>query len=231
MKPVAFQLAYTDQGMGDPLILLHGNGEDGGYFLAQTAILSQTRRVLVVDTRGHGRSPRGDGPFTLERFAEDLRDFLDCRGLREVDILGYSDGGNIALLFALRYPGRIRRLIVNGANLNPFGMKMGTWLATVLGYGCACAAAPFSRRAARRKELLGLMATEPHIRPEALRKLTMPALVIAGTQDLIRAGHTRLIARSLPHARLVWVEGGHAVARENPVPYNEAVWSFLSENG
>lgn len=76
-----------------------------------------------MDTRGHGRSPRGCGTFTLERFADDLKGFLDRRGLRRIILLGFSDGGNIALIFALKYPGYVDRLILNGANLNPFGMK------------------------------------------------------------------------------------------------------------
>ena len=83
--------------------------------------------MIAVDTRGHGRSPRGRGTFTLERFADDLKGFLDRRGLRRIILLGFSDGGNIALIFALKYPGYVDRLILNGANLNPFGMKRPCW--------------------------------------------------------------------------------------------------------
>lgn len=115
---------YTkESGTGQPMVLLHGNGEDSSYFVNQMSFFESKYHVIAVDTRGHGRSPRGQGAFTLERFAEDLKEFLDRRGLRRIILLGFSDGGNIALIFALKYPGYVDRLILNGANLNPFGMK------------------------------------------------------------------------------------------------------------
>ena len=125
-------LYWEERGNGTPLVLLHGNGEDGTYFARQMEEFSRDFRVLAVDTRGHGRSPRGTAPFTLDQFAEDLKDFLDGRGIARAAILGFSDGGNIALLFALRYPSCVEKLIVNGANLYPSGMKTGVWLATEL---------------------------------------------------------------------------------------------------
>ena len=70
-------LYYTEKGQGKPLILLHGNGEDGSYFESQMDYFSKTRRVITVDTRGHGRSPRGTAPFTIRQFAEDLRGFME----------------------------------------------------------------------------------------------------------------------------------------------------------
>ena len=115
---------YTkESGSGQPMVLLHGNGEDSSYFVNQISFFESKYLVIAVDTRGHGSSPRGRGTFTLERFADDLKGFLDRRGLRRIILLGFSDGGNIALIFALKYPGYVDRLILNGANLNPFGMK------------------------------------------------------------------------------------------------------------
>ena len=119
---------YTkESGSGQPMVLLHGNGEDSSYFVNQISFFESKYLVIAVDTRGHGRSPRGRGTFTLERFADDLKGFLDRRGLRRIILLGFSDGGNIALIFALKYPGYVDRLILNGANLNPFGMKPPCW--------------------------------------------------------------------------------------------------------
>ena len=64
-------LSYSEYGSGAPLILLHGNGEHSGYFDSQIEVLSRAYRVITIDTRGHGRSPRGTAPFTLEQFARD----------------------------------------------------------------------------------------------------------------------------------------------------------------
>lgn len=66
-------LYYSDKGESRPILLLHGNGEDSGYFKNQTEHFSGRYRVISVDTRGHGRSPRGTAPFTIEQFAEDLK--------------------------------------------------------------------------------------------------------------------------------------------------------------
>jgi len=102
------RLHCVERGSGEPLVLLHGNGEDGSYFAAQVERFQRDYRVIAVDTRGHGGSPRGTAPFTLEQFASDLAAFMDERGIESAHILGFSDGANIALLFALRWPDRVR---------------------------------------------------------------------------------------------------------------------------
>ena len=99
-------LNYIEKGCGRPLILLHGNGNSSRYFKKQIRYFSAKFRVIAVDTRGHGKSPRGEGPFTMERFADDLKIFMEEMGIEKADILGFSDGANIALIFALRWPER-----------------------------------------------------------------------------------------------------------------------------
>ena len=222
-----YQPFYTELGAGEPLILLHGNGEDHTFFNGQTEAFAVCRRVILVDTRGHGCSPRGDAPFTLRQFADDLLALIDALRLPRADLLGYSDGGNIALLFALRYPERVSRLILYGANLYPRGLKTAVLVGIDVIYGCLLAAERLSARARRKRELYGLMATQPDIPARRLSELTMPTLVIAGTHDLIREKHTRLIAASLPNGRLALLPGGHAVAKEHPEAFNRVVLDFL----
>lgn len=222
-------LHYLEKGQGKPLILLHGNGEDSSYFVYQVAYFSRFYRVIAIDTRGHGQSPRGTAPFSIQQFAEDLRGFLDQHEIPKAHILGFSDGGNIALTFALRYPERVDRLILNGANLFPAGVKPTVQLPIVLGYHTASLFAKRSPKAKENAALLGLMVKEPNIRPEELNGLTVPTLVIAGTKDMIRESHTRLIARSLPNARLVLLPGDHFIANKEPAVFNRAVRDFLGE--
>ena len=220
-------LHYAKQGAGKPLILLHGNGESGDYFANQTDVFAQHFTVYTVDTRGHGRSPRGTAPFTISQFADDLSDFMDAQNLPTANLLGFSDGGNIALTFALRRPERVDRLILNGANLDASGVKPAVQLPIVLGYKLASLSkAPKARANA---ELLGLMVNEPHIDPGALAALTMPALVIVGSRDMIKPSHSQLIADSLPHGQLVTIEGDHFIANKQPGPFNRAVLEFLKE--
>ena len=209
------------------LILLHGNGEDHTYFKNQMEAFSWYYEVHALDTRGHGDSPRGDGPFTIARFAEDLKQYIDDRKISRANILGFSDGGNIAMVFAMKYPQRVGRLILNGANLDPGGVKRSTQWPIEIGYRLASMGK--SEKARRNAEMLGLMVNDPNIRPEQLKQIKARTLVIAGTKDVIRKDHTELIARSIPDAELVWIRGNHFIAAKNSEAFNEAVLKFLQE--
>lgn len=223
------RLNYVERGAGDALILLHGNGESLDYFAGQIGFFARFYRVIALDTRGHGASPRGSAPFTIRQFAEDLRAFMDEQNIDSAHILGFSDGGNIALSFALKYPQRVRKLILNGANLDPLGVKLHVQIPIVLGYHLARLFAGKRPEARKKMELLGLMVNEPRFAPQDLRRLELPALVIAGDRDMIRDRHTRLIADSLPNARLAILKGNHFIANQNPEEFNRVVAEFLAE--
>ena len=223
------RLNYVERGAGDALILLHGNGESLDYFAGQIGFFARFYRVIALDTRGHGASPRGSAPFTIRQFAEDLRAFMDEQNIDSAHILGFSDGGNIALSFALKYPQRVRKLILNGANLDPLGVKLHVQIPIVLGYHLARLLAGKRPEARKKMELLGLMVNEPRFAPQDLRRLELPALVIAGDRDMIRDRHTRLIADSLPNARLAILKGNHFIANQNPEEFNRVVAEFLAE--
>ena len=223
------RLNYYEQGSGFPLILLHGNGEDMTYFTHQVDSFSEGFRVIAVDTRGHGRTPRGDAPFTIRQFADDLKCFMDEMAIEKAHILGFSDGGNIAMCFALKYPERVEKLILNGANLFPSGVKEFAQIPITLGYYVARLFAKKNPEALRQAELLGLMVNDPYIKPEELAQIEHPTLVIAGTKDLIKQKHTELIYESLPNAWLSILPGDHGVAAKNPHAFNAVVWQFLME--
>lgn len=222
------QLNYKEIGQGRPLILLHGNGENCEYFEHQMACFCHAYHVIAIDTRGHGKSPRGNAPFSIRQFAEDLHDFMDEKGVEKAILLGFSDGGNIALEFALKYSERIEKLILNGSNLYPSGVKALYQWPIEVGYRVAKFFSKKSEKAKQNAELLGLMVNEPHIEPSELVRLTMPVLVIAGTKDMIKESHTRLIYKSLPNAQQAIIEGDHFVANRNPDAFNKVVDEFLS---
>jgi len=218
------KLHYTEHGSGEPLILLHGNGEDSSYFERQITFFQNRYRVIAVDTRGHGKSPRGTAPLTLNQFADDLRAFMDELNIASAHILGFSDGANVAMLFALAHPTRVKSLVLNGGNLFPEGLTEQTRREIDEEYEQAVAANDESLL-----ELLRLMIDEPHIDPVQLSELSMPTLVVAGTDDMIEETHTRLIAESIPNAQLAIIEGTHFVAFENSDAFNRVVSEFLSK--
>lgn len=222
------ELYYREAGSGEPLIMLHGNGESGEYFINQIEHFQSRYRVIAPDTRGHGRSPRGEAPFTIAQFANDLYDFMQGLGIARAVILGFSDGANIAMKFAMQHPEMVKALILNGGNLDPSGVKRTAQFPIEIGYKIACRFAAKSPSAKKNAEMLGLMVNEPHIAPEELKKLDLPVLVIAGTKDMIRREHTELIARSLPRAQLVFLKGDHFIANREPEAFNRAVSAFLA---
>ena len=84
---------YIEKGQGEPIIFLHGNGENSSYFKAQIEAFSERYHVFAVDTRGHGRTPRGNKPFTIQQFADDLVCFMNMHQIQKAHLLGFSDGG------------------------------------------------------------------------------------------------------------------------------------------
>ena len=223
------RLDYIEKGTGTPLILLHGNGESKEYFKHQINVFSKNYRVIAVDTRGHGKSPRGMAPFTLNQFAEDLKDFLDSLEINKAIILGFSDGANIALLFTLKYPDYTEKLILNGADLTPKGVRLKTQLPICLSYGIVSLISVFDKKAISKKEMLGLMVTQPNINPTELNKIKVPALVIVGTDDMIKQSHSRLIAESIPNCKFSVIEGDHFIAGKSYKKFNEEILKFLKE--
>lgn len=218
---------YIEQGTGFPLILLHGNGEDVHYFEHQMAPFAQHFRVIAVDMRGHGKTPRGEAPFTIRQFAEDLLAFMDRLSIEKAHILGFSDGGNIAMVFAMTHPERVEKLILDGANLDASGVKKTIQIPIEIGYRIAKLCARKKPEARRKAELLGLMVHDPDVKPEELAAIQRPTLVLAGDKDMIKESHTRLIAHSIPGAELAIIQGSHFVANQNPEAFNEAVLRFL----
>ena len=223
------ELYNQEKGSGEPLILLHGNGEDRTYFENQMEFFQNGYRVIALDTRGHGQSPRGTKPFTIEQFSCDLYDFMKSREISKAVILGFSDGANIAMKFAIRHPGMVKALILNGGNLNAAGVKRTTQLPIEIGYRIARHFAKSSPKAKRNVEMLGLMVNEPNICLEQLCEITMPTLVLVGTNDMIKEAHSRTIAAALPHAEFVALKGGHCISKDAPEAYNRTVLDFLKK--
>ena len=218
---------YIEQGTGFPLILLHGNGEDCAYFTRQIDSFSENFHVIALDTRGHGQTPRGEAPFTIRQFAEDLLAFMDQHNIEKAHLLGFSDGGNIAMVFALAHPERVDKLILNGANLDASGVKRKIQIPIEIGYRIAKFFARKSPKAKKNAEMLGLMVNDPNVNPEELSRIQNKTLVIAGDNDMIKDQHTRLIAQSIPGAELCILQGNHFIANKNPQSFNEAVLCFL----
>lgn len=218
---------YIEKGNGEPLILLHGNGENCNYFSHQIEAFSQHFRIIALDTRGHGLTPRGKKPFTIRQFADDLFEFLNLKAIEKAHILGFSDGANIAMIFAIKHPEQVDRLILNGGNIDTTGVKRSTQIPIEIGYKFAHHFAGKSAKANANAEMLGLMVNDPNIALNDLSKISAPTLVVAGTRDMIKESHTRLIANNIPNAELAFISGNHFIANCKPQAFNNIIMKFL----
>lgn len=188
------KLFYHKEGSGRPVILLHGNGEDHTIFDVAIRDLARSYTVYALDSRAHGKSDPVP-TLTYREMAEDVAAFIRQQGLEKPALVGFSDGGVVALLVALRWPDLPGRLVVAGANMTPAGIKQ-PWR-TLMRVQNRISPDP----------KLELMLTQPHLAGWQLTGITAPTLVLAGEKDLIDEGQTRRIARSIPGAKLLILPG------------------------
>lgn len=203
-----------------PVLLLHGNGENHSIFNKAIAPLLDKYKFISIDSRGQGRST-GTG-ITYEAMTQDVLSLLEQLNIFSCDVIGFSDGGIIALMMAMN-TNIVRRMIAIGANLNPKGIK------------------PFYRMCIglmrfiyttggkqKQRELYDLMLTAPNIDGKDLRAVNCEVLVCAGTKDMIKHKHTQYIAASLPNAKLRFAEGaGHMIPHTHPKWLCAVIKSFL----
>ncbi len=213
----------------DVLILLHGNSGNLHYFDEQIEYFKKDRLVLAIDSRGHGESSFGQGSLSLTVMADDLYNIVRSFGFTNFDLLGFSDGGSIAMYFALKHNDMIRNLILVGANITPWGVKLHFQGPTFISYQLAKVASLLNPAMANlNKEYLGLMVNEPYIAPEDLSKITARTLVIAGSRDLIRESHTKKIAKNLPNSTLKIIKGAdHFMSKKMPDVFNKVLEDFI----
>lgn len=158
-----------------------------------------------------------------------MYNFLTEEGIPKVSIVGFSDGGNVALTFALEHIDKVDKLVLNGANLNPSGVRRITQFPIEIRYKIVCRFSDKNERIKQKAELLGLMVNEPDINENDLVKITAPTLVIAGRRDMIKRSHTEFIAKNIPNAKLIFIKGDHFIANKKSDLFNSAVDEFLSE--
>ena len=229
------RIYYEVYGSGAPLLMIHGNGGSIGDWRCQILHFSRSYRVIVADSRSHGKSDEGSGPLTYERMADDLAAVLDDARTGPVDIIGHSDGGILGLLLAIRHPAKVKKLVASGPNLRPDSTALVDWFfpfttKALENANAMIAKGDRSQNWARIKRQNELMLNEPHIALDALQKIQAPTLILGADDDAIKTEHLLEIYRSIPKAQFAIVPGTtHLLSAQQPDLYNGIAERFLRQ--
>jgi pimeloyl-ACP methyl ester carboxylesterase len=191
------KLFFEQIGSGEPLIMIHGNGSSHQSFEICIEILKKHFTVYALDSRGQGANPK-EKELHYTDMADDVIEFCHDHDLEHPIIYGFSDGGIIALLVAIKSPQLPSHLIVSGANMVPSGLKARFQIPNRFKYWKT------------KDPLYKLMLTEPHITEEMLHAIKAPTLITAGEKDIVKERETRRIAQSIPGSKMIILPGeGH----------------------
>ncbi len=237
LAPVnGIQIWYAEFGQGEPVILLHGGLANANYWGNQVPALAKSYRVIVMDSRGHGRSTRDDRPFGYDLMASDVLALMDYLQIGKAAIIGWSDGAILGLDIAIHHPERITKLFAFAANSDPSGVNI--------------APSPvfkkFIDRAKTEYEQLSptpgaynsflvqitaMWAAEPNFTAEDLRAIKVPVLIVDADHDeAIKRENTEFMAREIPNAGLALLPGvSHFALLQDPEQFNCDLLHFLRQ--
>ncbi len=231
------RIFWRSYGAGSPVILLHGGLANGEYWGNQVpALVRDHRRVILIDSRGHGRSTRDGRPYTYELMASDVIAVMDTLGLERAAVVGWSDGAIIALVMALKYPDRLTRAFAFAANMDPSGVKSDTETNPTFARFERQCGGDYRRLSATPGDFAAFQAAietmwdkEPNYTAADLARIATPVAIVDGDHDeAIKRVHTEYLARTIPGARLIILPGlSHFAMLQNPAVFNAAMLGFL----
>jgi pimeloyl-ACP methyl ester carboxylesterase len=218
------RIYYAVRGSGPTLVFLHGGGDSGEHsFVRQLDVFSEHHHIVAPDQVGQGRTPGVPGPLRYTAMMEDTAKLLRVLKLKHVDVVGFSDGGILALMLAVRHPELVRRLVISGVNIAPEGLRpedLEELRATQI---------PKPTTIDEKLAQLWLTSpTEAELNVGLLAKITQPVLVISGDRDAITLEHTLKIFHALPDAELCVLPGtDHATFSGRSEWLNPIISAFL----
>ncbi|MCB9252025.1 MAG: alpha/beta hydrolase [Flavobacteriales bacterium] len=224
---------YEEYGEGFPLLILHGNGSSIASQEFQIQYFSRFYRVILADSRGHGRSEMKTIHLTYEQMADDWLALYKHLEIESAYLLGWSDGGILALLMAIRSPDKVKAMVCMGSNTRPRQEAMNKINSTMIVKALEDAFHKSEHENedgfwARKFQQLQLLYDQPEIPWEALEEIKCPALILAGEKDSIKKEHTEKIANTIPGAKCFIFEGmDHYMPVSQPDEYNLKVHEFL----
>ncbi|HXQ49983.1 MAG TPA: alpha/beta hydrolase [Stellaceae bacterium] len=226
---------YAEFGRGEPVILLHGGLANANYWGNQVPALAKRYRVIVMDSRGHGRSTRDAQPFGYDLMASDVLALMDRLKIRKAAIVGWSDGAILGLDIAIHHPERLTKLFAFAANSDPSGVA-DIDKSPVFNAYIARAEKEYEKLSPTPRDYkpfldqIGKMwATQPNFTAEQLRAITVPTWIVDADHDeAIKRENTEFMASQIPEAGLLLEPGvSHFSFLQDPAQFTQDVLHFL----
>jgi pimeloyl-ACP methyl ester carboxylesterase len=229
---------YAVYGQGSPVILLHGGLANAEYWGNQIKALAPYHTVIVMDSRGHGRSTRDSRPYGYDLMADDVVALMDVLKVSKAAIVGWSDGAILGLDLAMRHPDRVGEIFAFAANTVTSGVKDGveknpTFAAFIerAGHEYEAYSATPKQYDAFVAQISKMWASQPNWTDAQLKAITASVLVVDGDHDeAIKREHTEYIASTIPRAGLLILpNASHFAFLQDPELFNYAVLHFLGD--
>jgi pimeloyl-ACP methyl ester carboxylesterase len=223
---------YTEvYGSGPPLLMIHGNNGSMRAFADNVPYFARHYQVILADSRSQGKSLDPDHTLHFEMMADDFAALLDAMHVDSACILGWSDGGIIAILMAIYHPEKVRKFVASGANVSPDAdaFSPGIWDRDKAAYDAGVNKHRATADEKNEWKLFLLNREEPHISTAQLNTIKCPALLVCGDHDIISISHTVMIYQNIPNANL-WIlpNAGHATLSEHAEEFNKKTHEFFA---
>jgi pimeloyl-ACP methyl ester carboxylesterase len=243
LAPVnGIKIWYATFGRGepgaDPVILLHGGLANSNYWGHQVPVLAARYRVIVMDSRGHGRSSRDERPFGYELMASDVIGLMDFLKIPKAAIVGWSDGAILGLEIAIRHRTRLGKLFAFAANSDPSAVKdvdkspvFSAFIARAAKEYEALSPTP-GQYESFLKQIGAMWATQPNFSAADLGGITTPTWIVDADHDeAIKRENTEYMAARIPGSGLlIQPEVSHFSFLQDPVQFNQNVMHFLARH-
>jgi pimeloyl-ACP methyl ester carboxylesterase len=229
------KIYYETYGEGAPLVLIHGNGGNIAYMKPQIEYFAKKHKVIVMDCRGRGKSELGGDSLTYMQMTKDIVSILNHLHFDSAYVIGRSDGGIIALLMAIYYPDKVKKVAAFAANLTPDTTALYPFFYQEVIADRKQADAMIAKKDTSQnwkviQQRSRLMEFQPHISADDLHKIKCPVLVLSTDRDIIREEHTLFIYRNISGSNLCIFTGeNHYITKNNPDLFNTTVAKYFDE--
>jgi pimeloyl-ACP methyl ester carboxylesterase len=229
---------YAIYGKGPPVILLHGGLGNSDHWSNQVPALAEHFEVIAIDSRGQGRSTRTRAGVSYETMANDVLAVMDKLGLPRASLVGWSDGGEIALKLAIEHPDRVDHLFVFGTNYDATGSKpRGSQRSATFSAYAAKSRADYMKLSKTPRQfddlvdwMMPVWRNPMGFTKDQLRSIAAPTLVCDGDHDeVIILDQVEEMSHLIPHAKLaVLKDTSHFALWQDPEAFNKVLIDFLS---